>query len=84
VPVFPFTCSFQDDVPRRAVTAKRGIAGAVLEAERVLRALGGVDERGARRGLRIAGILLVARHDDDHVQVVEDAGRLERLERRRR
>ena len=57
------------------------IAGTVLEADRVLRALRGVDQRGARGGLRIARVLLVAGHDHDEVHVGERAGDLQRLER---
>ena len=53
------------ELPRRGAAARRHgelrIAGAVLEAERVLRPLRRVDERRARGGLRIAGILFVAR-----------------------
>ena len=71
--------------PRRraAPSDDRGlrVAGAVLEPDRDVRALGRSDERCPRDVLRIARRLFVAGHHDGDVHAVERAGRLQRVER---
>src|SRR5258706_14976681 len=70
--------------PRRSPPSrhrKLRIAGTVLESDREIGPLRRRYERLPRRAQRIAGVFLVAGHDDNDVHALHDARCLKRLER---